>query len=192
MEQNTPGSPEPNSPFSAPPSFAAPGVWPPPPTNAPFADAPTPLAGFREQNVWLVLLLTLITGGIYAIFWLRRQAKQIHVLRPDLMPAGSLLFANILLGLFFLSTAVDLASLFSHSSALDNTSNIFGRGVGLAALVFLFQVRNGFNGLLNAQKGSDTWCNGLYTWLLSVVYLQHYLNKLIPRYQAAPSPYQGV
>lgn len=150
------------------------------------------MQGFQEKNVWLVLLLTIITGGIYAIFWLRQQARLIHALRPDLIPAKSLALANILFGLIIISTAIDIASIFSHSSAIDNTSNIFGRVVGLLALVFLFQVRAGFNGLISAQKGTDSWCNGLYTWLLSVVYLQHYLNKMIPRYQVAPSPYSAV
>lgn len=150
------------------------------------------MQGFREQNVWLVLLLTIITGGIYAIFWLRRQAKQIHALRPDLVPAKLLTFANILLGLFILSTAVDIASLFSISSTLDNLSNIFGRAVGLLSLSLLFQVWTAFNGLIAAQKGSDSWFNGLYTFLLSVVYLQHHLNQMIPRYQATPAPYSAI
>ncbi len=150
------------------------------------------MQGFREKNVWLVLLLTFVTGGIYVIYWLRRQAKLIHTLRPDLMPAGTVTLANILLGLFVLSAAVDVASIFSHSPALDNVSNIFGRGVGLLSLSLLFQVWGAFNKLINAQKGSDSWFNGLYTFLLSVVYLQHHLNQMIPRYQAASSPYAAV
>ena len=188
MEQNIPGSPDQNSPFSAPPPYAAPGVWPPPPTISSFAGegtgAVSPLAGFQEQNVWLVLLLTIITLGIYGVFWLRRQGRQFHQLRPDLMPAGSLLYGNIVLGFTCLSAGLDIASAFSDVSVLDTVSSGLDKVVGVLVLVLAFQVRNGFNSLIGARRGTALWFSGVYTWLLNVVYLQYKLNKTLRLFNA--------
>ena len=63
-------------------------VWPPPPTNTPQqTDQNSPLSTlehFQIQSVWLILLLTLLTFGIYAVFWLRKQSILISSIRPDL------------------------------------------------------------------------------------------------------------
>ena len=187
MEQNTSGSPDPSSPFSAPPPYAAPGVWPPPPTTSSFAGegagAISPLAGFQEQNVWLVLLLTIITLGIYAVFWLRRQGRQFHQLRPDLMPAGALLYGNIVLGFTCLSAGLDIASAVSAVSVLDTVSSGLDKVAGVLVLVLAFQVRNGFNSLIGTRRGTDLWFSGVYTWLLNVVYLQYKLNKTLQQFR---------
>ncbi len=188
MEQNIPGSPDPNSPFAS----AVPSVWPPPPTNSPFSEegtgAVSPLAGFREQSVWLVFFLTLITLGIYGVFWLRRQGRLFHQIRPDLMPAGALLYGNIVLGLTFLSAGLDIASMLSDVSTLDTLSSVLDKAVGVLVLVLAFQVRNGFNSLIGARKGTDWWFSGVYTWLLNVVYLQYKLNKTIRRLRMETLP----
>lgn len=191
MEQPSPGSPDPNSPFASSAPYAAPSVWPPPPTNSPFPGAATfaPMQGFREQSVWLVLLLTIITLGIYGVFWLRRQGTLFHQVRPDLMPAGALLYGNIVLGFTCLSAGLDIASVFSDVSGLSTVSSGLGRVVGVLVLVLAFQVRNGFNSLLGARRGTDLWFSGVYTWLLNVVYLQYKMNKTIQRFRAEALPF---
>jgi len=167
-----------------------PAVWPPPPTSfaPPEADA-SPLAALREfrvMNVWLVLLLTLITLGIYSVFWLRRQNATINMLRPDLKATP--LFGNIVLGVAFISTGLDIASMIGSSSSIEGASNILDRIFGLMVLVLSFQVRSGFNLLMRAQKGDAHWVSGLFTWLFRVVYLQYKLNKNIRSQQAGGWP----
>ena len=159
----------------------APAVWPPPPTNFPFPEAETSpfavLESFRVQSVWLVLFLTLITLGIYGVFWLRRQNRTLSMVRPDLKVV--LLYGNIVLGAAFLSAGLDIASLISSAHGLDTASSSLDRIFGIMALVLTFQARNGFNLLLRAQKGDDRWFSGLWTWLFGVAYLQYKLNKNI-------------
>lgn len=167
-----------------------PSVWPPPPTSfaPPEADA-SPLAALTEfhvQNVWLVLLLTFITLGIYAVFWLRRQNATINMLRPDLKATP--LFGNIVLAVAFISAGLDIASMISSASSIDGASSILDRIFGLMALVLSFQVRSGFNLLMRVQKGDAHWVSGLWTWLFSVVYLQYKLNKNIQSQQGGVRP----
>jgi len=167
-----------------------PSVWPPPPTSSTLPEAgASPLAAlteFRVQNVWLVLLLTFITLGIYAVFWMRRQNATINMLRPDLKATP--LFGNLVLAVAFISAGLDIASMISSASSVDGASSILDRIFGLMVLVLSFQVRSGFNFLMGAQKGDANWVSGLWTWLFSVVYLQYKLNKNIQALQAGRWP----
>ena len=159
-------------------------VWPPPPTNAPSPMEASPLealANFQVQNVWLILLLSVVTLGIYPVYWLKRQMTTLNTLRPDLKLTAAV--PNIVLVFAFLSFGLDVASWVSHSQSIDSAASGLDRIYGLMALFLSFQVRNGFNTLLQAQKGGPYWFSGLGTWLLGVVYLQHKINKDIERWQ---------
>ena len=170
--------------------FTPPAVWPPPPTNSLSSEAEaSPLAAldsFRVQNIWLVLFLTIITFGIYAVFWLRRQNAILAQVRPDLNV--TLLYGNIVLVFVILSAGLDIASLIGLPDSLDTDSNILDRIVGIMVLVLAFQVRNGLNLLIQAQKSDTLWFSGVYTWLFNVVYLQYKLNKNIQLRQTELRP----
>ena len=157
----------------------APVVWPPPPTNSPYPETSpfVDLNNFRVQNIWLILFLTVITLGIYALFWLRRQNQAMAILRPDLKLTP--LFGNIALAVAFVSAGLDVANLISNAHGLDTASNSLDRGFNILYLVLTFQTRNGFNLLLRAQKGDNRWFSGLWTFLFGVMYLQYKLNKCI-------------
>ena len=100
---------------------------------------------------------------------------------PDLNV--TLLYGNIVLVFVILSAGLDIASLIGLPTSLDTDSNILDRIVGIMVLVLAFQVRNGFNLLLQARRGDALWFSGVYTWLISVVYLQYKLNKIIQQRQ---------
>ncbi len=163
----------------------APAVWPPPPMNSPYPEAEaSPFAAlnnFRVQSVWLILFLTLITLGIYAIFWLRRQNQTLNIVRPDLKVV--MLYGNIVLAVAFVSAGLDVASMIDSAPGLETATNGLDRIFGIMALLLTFQVRNGFNLLLRAQKGDGRWFSGLWTWLFGTAYLQYKLNKSIQSQQ---------
>ena len=100
---------------------------------------------------------------------------------PDLNV--TLLYGNIVLVFVILSAGLDIAILIGLPTSLDTDSNILDRIVGIMVLVLAFQVRNGFNLLLQARRGDALWFSGVYTWLISVVYLQYKLNKIIQQRQ---------
>ena len=164
---------------------AASEVWPPPPTNSVQAKEETSplaaLAHFRVQSIWLILLLTVITAGIYAVFWLRRQSLLINSLRPDLKL--SIVYANIVLAFAFVSAGLDIISVVITSPTFDTWASISDRIYGLLLLVLSFQVRGGLNGLLQVSKSDPYSFGGVYTWLFSVMYLQYKLNQNIRRWR---------
>lgn len=168
----------------------APAIWPPPLTNFSSSESETSpfaaLDSFRVQSVWLVLFLTLITLGIYAVLWLRRQNKTLSMVRPDLKV--TLLYGNIVLAVAFLSAGLDIASWINSAQSLDTASSGLDRIFSIMTLILSFQVRNGFNILLRAQKGDARWFSGVYTWFFSVAYLQYKLNKNIQYRQAEMGP----
>jgi hypothetical protein len=162
----------------------APQVWPPPPTNATVTFEASPLSGtesFRVQNYWLVLLLTLVTLGIYAVFWLKRQIAVIDSRRPDLKVGQT--YANVVLTAVFLNLGLAIASGFSDSQMLEGISRILSRVVGIMVLALLFQVKNGMNMMLRLQRGSPYWFAGVYTWLFGVAYQQYKINQNARRWQ---------
>jgi len=141
------------------------------------------LEHFRVQSVWLVLFLTIITSGIYAVFWLRRQSLMINGLRPDLKI--SVVYANSVLGFAFLRTGLDFAGGFSDSASIDTWAKISDRFFGLLLLFLSFQVRAGLNSMLRVPKSDFYSFSGVYTWLFSVMYLQYKLNQNIRRWRGA-------
>lgn len=160
-------------------------VWPPPPTNSVETVEETSslatLEHFRVQSVWLVLFLSIITAGIYAIFWLRRQSLIINRLRPDLKL--SVVYANSVLVFAFLRTGLDFAGGLSESESIDTWAKISDRFFGLLLLFLSFQVRAGLNSMLRVPKRDFYSFSGVYTWLFSVTYLQYKLNQNIRRWQ---------
>ena len=166
-------------------------VWPPPPVNSPAA-VESPLAAmgnFQVQSPWLVLLLSVVTLGVYTVFWLRKNIVILNRLRPDLkVSPGTATFA-LVFSVF--SLILDVASWVSRSQSIDSFSNILDRLYGLLVLILSFQMRNAFNTMLQAQKGGPLWFSGLWTWLLSAIYLQHQINKDIYVAQSQPPSVSG-
>ena len=161
------------------PQSPGPTSWPPPPSNQAYPPAQeSPLAaleGFSSQNVWLVLLLTVVTFGIYAGFWLYRQNEFLGRIRPDLKVPPAL--GLVVLALLVVSALLDIVVMIHAPASLESASNGLDRITEILLLVFTFTVRGGLNKVLGVFKTDPAWFSGLWTFLFGVIYLQYKINR---------------
>ncbi len=148
---------------------AAPGVWPPPPTDGTMFLETLPLdvlENFPSQSVLLLLVLNVVTLGLYGMVWLFRQAGRLHRLLPGPQALPALAGA----GLAFVAGSVilDVAAPFTHSAALDRLSTALDWPAVLVLLFFTFYVRNRLNRLLDTRTKDPYWFSAGWTFLFGV------------------------
>ena len=154
-------------------------VWPPPPTNAPPTGPATydAILDFPQQSVLLLLLLTVVTLGIYSYAWLLQQGRRLNARLPGVQAAplpflvGVLVFAVV-------SALLDVLTLFSNDATLTNVSNVLDRVMWVLGLIAVFQVRNRLNLLLGSVRDGSHWFSAVWTFLFGQIYLQYKINRL--------------
>lgn len=144
--------------------------------NSGLAEGP----GVSRQSPWLLLLLVLLTGGIYEAFWYRKAARFLNELEGR-KKFGSLSFVFLLVGysFYFLlsmvkgsneSLGIEMEGLKMLSGTLWLTMTSF---VILVSLRMAETLRAWYE-----RESLPFRCNQFLTVLLNVFYIQHKINRL--------------
>ena len=161
------------------------GVWPPPPSGM----TSPPLNGggsgdirdFPKQNEWLLLLLLIVTLGIYTPFWMSRTAKIINRIIPERTIPLAMVW--ILLGVLALNILINpgvgLANTLSPASR--QVFNIASFAFALSIRIYYWLVIFRFRAVLNAvlERTAQRKLSGIGTFFFGILYLQIRLNMRI-------------
>lgn len=147
------------------------------PVAQPASDA-TNIGEFREQSVLAVIGLSIITFGIYMPFWFDRQAKVIDRLLPY-NPVSRGLVGSVYV-LFILSIVWIIPEILTNEdSGVMLLSSLIDLSGNICALVLIFKIRNRINIILGARPGDPRWFSGVWTFFLTLFYVQGKINKTI-------------
>jgi hypothetical protein len=144
------------------------------PFAAPKADIDRP-ERLEPVSVWLMLLYTALSLGIYLCHWFYTRGRRLSEHLPErrfpvvvtLIVYGAHVVAA---GLFLISLATENHPLEKLSDLIDRLSNI-----GLLYLSFAFRSR--LNALAGSVKGRPEWVAGLPTFFFGALYMQYKLNR---------------
>jgi len=158
------------------------------PYSAPKADlAVKPSGGgiekikhFKRFTAWGVFGLSLITYGIYTVYWLYSRTKILNELVPDNKIAD------------WIPSTLILTTLVSIGAGIVSGGYVSAVSVGIANSIYLlstlaylvlyiiliFAFRNRMNVLSDSHAGSKFWIGGIMTFFFNAIYFQYKINQV--------------
>lgn len=130
-------------------------------------------------SAWGVFGLTLITLGLYPIYWLYTRAKKINALHEKKISTF------LLQGLLALTLVSWVTSFLEVNDLMVIVSGLAALAYTVLYLVLLFKVRNRLQDILNRSGDGDYRLGGLMTFFFFCIYLQYKINQCIDSRTAA-------
>ncbi len=126
----------------------------------------------KKTPVLLVLLLIVVTAGIYIPIWFLKRRRALNSLdAPEKLEKGVFIFVIIA---FSTSLLLDLFVL-EEGNPAGRLINL----IGTIAIVFqCFAVRRILDCQFNAVLEQDIYFSGILTFFLGILYLQYMINRL--------------
>lgn len=139
--------------------------------------------GFKRTNVIWMIILTIITLGLYVPFWFIRQREAINNLHSP-----EKLYKNTFVTMFILSLMTLIVSILSPivlrligyegiGKDIDYIIKWINLIPGVILLFQIFKVRRIFIDHFNDYLKKDIWFSGLLTFLFHIYYFQYLINK---------------
>jgi len=134
----------------------------------------------RKTSVLLMILLTIITYGIYFPIWfLRRQNLFNQLPVKEKLNSGAAIFVLIIycISVFFIPVKLltQNASLIDILNTIDTFISLLG---GLIILILAFKVRRILNEYCNEHLGMNVPFSRVATFFFTIFYLQYKINRL--------------
>lgn len=145
------------------------------------------LSVFPRFSTWWVLLLSIVTLGIYFFWWIYDRTRKLNTIAENKVPMGLVIsYIIISLSAAFLPPVL-ISSMLNNPQANVNGIlfvSMLGNLLSLASLVLLevwaFKFRNRLNTLTDSQ-GQDTWAGGGMTFFFTGIYLSYKINQHLDR-----------
>ncbi len=135
------------------------------------------LSAFTRFSTWAVLGLSIITMGIYSIYWLYSRTQQLNKVSSDRISQG---FVSAAVVLYVANMALSLVVSFITDGAgvLAVVSSVLSLVSSIMFIVWAFKFRNRLN-RVTQSAGKPTWCGPILTFFLNVLYLNYKINQNI-------------
>ena len=144
----------------------------------------------KDQSTWRLLVLGIVTGGIYFAHYIKRQTARINNrLEGDAVISGGFIDAIIVLS--YLSVALAILNCVPDEEvhATRQLSSLADQSWGILLIIWGFKARNRLNALYAFGKDDEGWFHGLWTFLFTPLYFNYKVNLLNEdsTQQAAPA-----
>jgi len=132
----------------------------------------------QSQSTAKLVLLSVITYGVYTVYFLRRLTDQINVsLDPEYRISHGFVVTNFVFA--YLSLAMlALFLIVPEGHPVVGFSDFLNRIYVILVLVWSFTVRNRLNSLLASTPGTASWFHGFWTFLFQYWYINYKINVL--------------
>jgi len=131
---------------------------------------------FERFSTWATIGLSVITLGIYAIYWLYSRTEQLN--KHSEAPISSA-FINTTVVFYVLSLIPNLNYFMEINATLIAAFGAVSVVSFVLMYVWIYKIRNRINLLLNTGKGDDSWLGPIYTFFFTIYYLQYKTNSVI-------------
>lgn len=128
-------------------------------------------SNFDRFSAWWVFLLTLVTFGIYPVYWIYTRGQTVNRAQGDQIKPTWLYMSVILFALTFV---VEFAS--PEKVELYIMVNI---AYLVVYLVSLFKIRNRLQKMMSETTGSTYTLGPVLTFFFNCIYLQYKINEFI-------------
>ncbi|MCP3899406.1 MAG: DUF4234 domain-containing protein [Desulfobacteraceae bacterium] len=141
------------------------------------------LAEFNKVSTWIVLLLTMLTCGVYAFFWLYSRTKILNRL-PSVEPISSgFMVTTIILWaismLFSFGTGINTGIQGEPDVGLTLITNLLSIVASILPIVWYFKFKNRLNTFLTNHVQNGSLLGPIMTFFFNILYLSYKLNENI-------------
>lgn len=131
------------------------------------------IQAFGRFTAWGVFGLSIITFGLYPIYWLCSRAGIANSLHEQEIHRAWLALLVVSTGLSFAS------GFFGESEVAVMAALAITLAYMVSYLVVLFSLRNRLQDVMNRGSGNSYSLNPILTFFLSAIYLQYKINQCI-------------
>ncbi len=147
------------------------------------------LENLRHQSTWKLLGLGVITYGVYFVYYIQRQSKEINAAISNNAKISSG-FVNSIFIMSYASLALFIAWMFvDEGHPIKGISGLVDMIVGIMLIVWGFKARNRVNTCCDLNSESDVWFHGFWTFIFTPLYFNYKVNCILEGNveQAVPS-----
>jgi len=136
---------------------------------------------FTRFSTWAVVGLSIITMGIYAVYWLYSRSKAINSVIDNKIPSALITTSLVL---YVLGMIINYGPFLLGSAVVDIlpammiASPIIGLASFVAMIIWVFKFRNRLNEMTQSE-GKPTWAGPILTFFFQVLYLNYKINQHI-------------
>ena len=131
---------------------------------------------FERFSTWAVIGLSVITLGIYALYWLYTRTERLN--QHTDAPIGSAFISSAFV--FYVLSLIPTLNYFMEINAtLVAVMSLASIISPILMYVWFFKIRNRINQLLNTAKGDESWLGPIYTFFFTIYYIQYKINSKI-------------
>ncbi len=139
-----------------------------------------PILEIERFSTWYVLLLSIITLGIYNLYWLYSRSAKINTLAQDKKTNVTALYAYICLFVLY-----NLMSFFNDPNATSMIAGLLTFAFAIANLVAyvmtVFSMRWSVAEVINKGGEEHVHLGGIMTFFFSSLYFQYKINEAIDK-----------
>lgn len=133
----------------------------------------TKIQEFDRFSAWAVFFLSLITLGIYQIYWLYSRATVINAIHEKKIHKAWLIILIFTTLLSFATSFIGVSDAAIVASAIITLVYI------ISYLVVLFTARNRLQDIMNTGRADAYKVSAALTFFGSIIYLQYKINQCI-------------
>ena len=140
------------------------------------------LSTLRRESTWRLFFLSIITLGIYAAYYIKRQTACINQYLDQKRQISGELVGAILILTYVTAILFVPSLLVEEGHPIAAISNLLDKIWFILEVVWAFKARNRMNMLLSATKDDEAWFHGLWTFLFTVLYFNFKINTLSEKF----------
>ncbi|MCG8685545.1 MAG: DUF4234 domain-containing protein [Desulfobacterales bacterium] len=132
----------------------------------------------RKQSTGKLLLLTIVTLGIYSAHYIERQTVIINKYINDGNHIAKGLVSTILLLAYGSVLFIVPSFFFEETHIINVVGDVLEFVWSILVIVWSFKARNRMNHLLSTVKGEKAWFHGFWTFFFQYLYVNYKINQL--------------
>jgi magnesium-transporting ATPase (P-type) len=133
-----------------------------------------PILNFDRFSAWGVFFLSIITLGIYSVYWLVNRTNKANSLAKNQIAQG-LVYGYV--ALYVVNLVLSIAGILPELGFIVSLASF------VVAIILIFSLRTSLTELINEGSAEPVKLNGILTFFFNVIYFQYKINEAIDRQQ---------
>ncbi len=129
-----------------------------------------PILNFDRFSAWGVFFLSIITLGIYGVYWLVSRTNKTNALASNQISMG-LVYGYI--ALYVVNFVLSFAAVSPEIGGVVSLISF------VVAIILIFSLRTSLTELINEGSNEPVKLNGILTFFFNVIYFQYKINEAI-------------
>jgi len=134
------------------------------------------IKNMKSVNIFLMIFLSVITFGIYPVYWFYNKSKEVNGLYPIRKISNK--FLNFFLFFFIIDPGINIIDYLQRALINETVIKLSSNIIGFMLLFWVFFIRNRMNAIIGAKPSDQQWFKGVLTFFFNLFYIQHKINKL--------------